>query len=118
MIAIVEQVDLIGKLIGRKGVQTFNLGAPLPVGQKTEYVGDDDGVVKSSIDRIGLSDNDNACSLFCLEQPLHCSKLGGLVNRDLSSLQIAAREELDRTGYQSDDDSQRYEDAAIIDVDF
>ena len=46
VIAIIKEFNRIGPLIRGKSIEPLYLGSPLSIGQETEHIGDDDGIVE------------------------------------------------------------------------
>src|SRR5579859_6495227 len=71
MIAVIDQLDGIGELITRESVESLDGCLPATIGQKTQGIWHDDGIVNCAGSRVWLPDNDDARAAFRLEKPLH-----------------------------------------------
>ena len=116
MIAVIKELDGVGPLIGRKGVEALHLGAPTPVCQEAEHTGDNDRIVEPLVCCIGLTDNDNAGAFFRMEEALHRGKLNRLVVRDLLPFCIATGIKLDDAGDEPCDYSQGDKQPGVVGV--
>ena len=105
VVAVIEEADVVGALVGREGVEARDLGVPPPVGEHAQDRGDLDRVVDASLLGVGLAHQDQRRAHLRREEPLHGGQGRRLILRHEVPLPIAGGEQLPEAGHGRDDDA-------------
>ncbi len=92
MIAVIKKRDGVGPLIFGEGAEAADVGVPFAVGEKTQHVGDLQGVVELAVLHVGLAENGERGAVLGVEQAFHGGEGYRLVLGDQLALHVAGGE--------------------------